>query len=417
MRVAHLLRKYRPEEWGGTETAVHRLIDGLRAHGVESSVYAPRLEPGAITHSDPLASAGASVRRYRATAPVWGISAEQRKQLVAVGGNLLSLDLPFKLLREPGLSVIHTHATNRIGGAGLAAARRRRVPLVVTIHGGALDLPAAVRESLSKPLQGGFEWGKIFGYVLQSRRVLELADAVLTCNPREAELLREKYPEQKILVQPHSVPASLFAQDKKEAARKAFPEIGEGPLVLCAGRIDPVKNQLWLVQQMPAVLKAHPQARLVLAGACTDEAYGKALKKEIRNLGLESVVVRAGSLPPGDERLLGLYQSASAVAVPSLSETFGIVILEAWAAGVPVISTRTSGAASLIEHEKNGLFFNAEEPESFQEAIGRLLDSRPFAKMLAEAGRGKARAEFSSEAVAGRVKDLYEELVLKKGRR
>src|SRR5262245_10706096 len=153
MRVAHLLRKYRPDQWGGTETAVLRLLDGLKAQGVVSEVFAPRLENEAASESDPLEAAGYSIRRYKAVAPVWGISPEQRQQLIAVGGNLLSFDLPRQLLREENLSVIHTHALNRIGAAGLMAARRRKIPLVVTIHGGALDLPQAVRDSLQQPLQ------------------------------------------------------------------------------------------------------------------------------------------------------------------------------------------------------------------------------------------------------------------------
>src|ERR1700733_15122399 len=114
MRVAHVLRKYDPTEWGGTESAIHQLTSGLTVHGVESIVYAPRIPfPGGS--ADPLAGAGPSVRRFRACLPVWGLPVERRRQLVALGGNQISFDLPGALWSERKLDVIHSHALGRLG--------------------------------------------------------------------------------------------------------------------------------------------------------------------------------------------------------------------------------------------------------------------------------------------------------------
>ena len=157
MRVAHLMRKYNPAEWGGTETAVHRLFVGLRKHDVRSVVFCPRLQTQVA--ADPLAEAGCAVKRFRAFLPVLGMTRTQREQHIAVGGNLMSLDLPFALWREPDLSVIHTHALGRLGGMASLVARGRALPLVATIHGGFLDLPRALKESLGNS-GGGWEWGQ-----------------------------------------------------------------------------------------------------------------------------------------------------------------------------------------------------------------------------------------------------------------
>ena len=138
IKVAHLLRKYNPGEWGGTETAVMRLIEGLRQHAAEPVVYCPRLD--CTVANDPFATAGIPVKRFRSVLPVWRISADQRRQSISVGGNLLSFDLIGRLLREKNLSLIHTHTLNRLGGTALTVARLRGIPLVVTIHGGFLDL-------------------------------------------------------------------------------------------------------------------------------------------------------------------------------------------------------------------------------------------------------------------------------------
>ena len=89
----------------------------------------------------------------------------------------------------------------------------------------------------------------------------------------EARLLREKFPGKRIVVQPHGVPLEIYQQDRREQALEAFPQIRGKQVLLCVGRIDPIKNQSWLVEQAPEILRRHPEAVLVLAGACTHEEY------------------------------------------------------------------------------------------------------------------------------------------------
>src|SRR5262245_17501511 len=103
MRVVHLLRKYDPADWGGTETAVMRLFEGLREHDVSSVMYCPRLEQ----HNTEKSVDGCTLKRFKACLPVWGIPRQVRRQLVAVGGNLMSFDLLPTMWREPDVSVIH----------------------------------------------------------------------------------------------------------------------------------------------------------------------------------------------------------------------------------------------------------------------------------------------------------------------
>lgn len=415
MRVAHILRKYNPSEWGGTETAVKQLVDGLQEQNVESVVYSPRLEKQPAR--DPFLESGHRVKPYRAFVPVFNLSDEQRAQLVSIGGNLMSFDLLGGLLREPKLSVVHTHTLNRIGGIALTAARLKNTPLVVTIHGGVLDLPPSVRQTLSAPLEGGYEWGKMFGAIFRSRHVLREADAIVTCNPKEAALQQEKYPQKKVMVQPHGVPVAKYSHDQREAALSAYPTLGERKIILIVGRVDPVKNQGWVLVQMPEILKAHPDVTLVLAGACTDELYGKALRKEVRRLGIEDKVMFTGGLPPADPRLIGLMQLASVVVVPSLSETFGLIILEAWAAGAPVLSTRTSGALSLVKDGENGHLFNLDALPEFHSGLNRIVSSVAYRKQLAENGRSLAASQYDALLLSGRIKSLYEELIERKKRR
>jgi alpha-maltose-1-phosphate synthase len=428
MRVAHLLRKYDPAEWGGTETVIHQLFDGLRREGIDSIVYCPQFSASGATAAgsrrmgvaaargfpvsvrDPLAEAGCVVRRYRACVPIWGLSAEQRRQMIAVGGNLMSFDLIRELWRAPRFSLIHSHALGRVGGIGLTIARRCGIPFVVTVHGGVYDLPPGLRQTMNSKNHRGIEWGKPFGLLLRARHVLAEADAILTCNRREAALLRARYPDRRVIVQPHGVPAHVYEPDHREVAQEAFPEICGRDVILSVGRIDPVKNQSWLVEQVPAIVRRHPQALVVLAGACTDEAYGAALQRRIAELGLGNHVLLTGKVPPADPRLIGLMQSARAAILPSISETFGLVILEAWAAGTPALSSRTSGASALIDHNRTGWLFDLDRPHGFHQSLDVALTGEEARRRVIGAARERVVAEYDTRVIASRMKQLYDSL-------
>src|SRR4051812_43100042 len=116
MRVVHLLRKYDRAEWGGTETAVDRLFEGLRQRDVTPVLYCPRVG-GETEEKNP------AVKRFKTCVPAWGISRQVKRQLVALGGNLMSFDLLPALWREPNVDLIHTHTLGRLGGIASTVAR------------------------------------------------------------------------------------------------------------------------------------------------------------------------------------------------------------------------------------------------------------------------------------------------------
>ena len=414
MQASHILRKYDPAQWGGTETALQRLIQGLQQHGVSSTVHAPK--NASLDDIDPLREAGAKIQRYRAFVPVVGISTAQRDALVSWGGNLFSFEL-FSQLRASGADVMHSHALNRIAGISLMAARTRGVPHVITLHGGALDIPDEVNAKLTAPLKGGFEWGKALGALVRSRNVLQNTDAIFTCNPREAALLQDKYPRQRIIVQPHAVPAAQYAVDSRAAALKAYPQIADRDLIVKVARLDPAKNLPWLVRQLPAIKRRHPRAMLVLIGAGTTQSVVEELHREITRLGLSKDVLLTGGLGSGSAELIGLIQTARLFVLSSTAEPFGIVILEAWAAGTPVLSSRTSGAASLIEHGRTGLLYDLDQIADFHSGIDTLMINNNLHRHISTEAREHVRAEFDVPSIAGRVARVYEELVEAKRRK
>jgi glycosyltransferase involved in cell wall biosynthesis len=407
MRVAHILRKYVPAEWGGTETALQRLTEGLGNLGVASTVYYPRTDARIV--DDPLAATGCELHPFDACVPIWGLSPEARRLLTGVGGNLLSFDLPRRLAGNRSVDVIHSHVLGRIGGIAMTVARRRHVPFVVSIHGGALDLPGKVRENLQSLPRQGVEWGRLFGWWWRSRHLLAEADAIVTCNQREADLIRAQHPAQRVVVQPHGVDTKAFGLDHRAAATRAFPAIAGRDLLVQVARIDPVKNQLWLVQRLPRLVARHPRLLLVLAGASTDAGYEAELIRAIRHLGLENHVLLTGGLPPASPEVIGLMQLARAVVLASLAETFGLVIIEAWAAGSCMLASRTTGASALIRDGENGELFGLDDPEEFLAKTERVLADDTYCARLAAAGR-RSTAAYDITALAGRLRDVYTEL-------
>ncbi len=415
MKVAHVLRKCDPDEWGGTESHLLHLVTGLKRHGVESVLFSPRLaRPSAAP--DPFESTGVPNRRYHAVLPVLGLDAERRARAVAVGGNLLSFDAPFRLLREPGLALVHAHALNRLGGVARTVARLRRIPYVVSIHGGVTTLPEHEARRMAETTRGGLDWGRPYGFLFGARRVLRDADAVITFNPEEARRLSERYPGLRAVTIPHGVPVERYVPDRREAALQAFPDLRGRRVVLCVGRVDPVKNQGFLVEQMPRLLARHPEALLALAGPVTSPEYAEGLRGRIAALGLTPHVLWTGKLPPDDLRLVGLYQAAEVLLLPSRSEVFGLAVLEAWAAGTPVVASRTPGASGLVTSGEDGFLHDVDDAEEFHAALDRVLGDPDLRARLGEAGRARVRRDHDLTTCVARVHALYEE-VLKEHRR
>lgn len=417
MRVAHVLRKYDPREWGGTETAMRHLLCALRAEHVDSLVYAPNLDTPIDANQDLLRQDGFEVQRFRAFLPLLGASNIDKQTLLAVGGNIVSFDAPLRLWREKPLDLIHTHALNRLGSIARLVARSRRIPFVVTIHGGYLDLPGAVAERLAAAARCGIDYGKLFSLILRTRRLIGDADAVITVNRREADLLRAKFPALRIEYIPHGVPIARYARDHRGAAVHFLPAIHGRTVILLVGRIDSVKNQAFLVDCWPDIQHRWANAVLVLVGSATDTEYLRHVQNRIRTLGLERSIFLTGPLAPEDPRLIGLFQYARVFVLPSLSETFGLVLLEAWAAGCPVIASATSGAKQLVREGENGFLFEPGNVAAFLQALECLFDDDERRRVLGCTGQTMVRAHFDMTVIARRVHDLYAELCTSKRRR
>ena len=154
LKVAHVVRRFAFEEWGGTETVVWNSARHLAAHGVESVIYATR----ACSATGDEVRDGISIRRFDYFYPCWPLGASARRALDKKGGSPVSPRLA-KALRTSGSDLIHVHAGGRIALTALAEAKRMHIPAVVSFHGGCLDVPQAELREMLRPTRHTLRYG------------------------------------------------------------------------------------------------------------------------------------------------------------------------------------------------------------------------------------------------------------------
>ena len=170
----------------------------------------------------------------------------------------------------------------------------------------------------------------------------------------------------------------------------------------------PHKNHLLLVNAFARVLKAHPDVTLVLTGARGSTQWGPArstagvIAQEIRNQGIEERVRPLGYVAHAD--LIALYKGAVALVFPSRFEGFGAPILEAWAAGCPVIAADSTAIPEVVGDA--GYLLSPDNPEQWARAMRDLLDDEDLRTIYARAGEARVK-EFTWVRSADILEDSY----------
>ncbi len=174
------------------------------------------------------------------------------------------------------------------------------------------------------------------------------------------------------------------------------------PLVLFCGRLEWQKGPDLLLSAIPAVLGAVPSAKFVFAG---DGGMHSSLEQSTRQLGLVQAVRFLGRRD-GDE-LVPWFKSADTVCVPSRNEPFGIVVLEAWSAGKPVVVTQVGGPSEYVCHDINGLKIYPHR-DSVAWGLRTMLRDFDHARWMGDNGRRQVEAYFTWDRIARETLAVYE---------
>ena len=177
------------------------------------------------------------------------------------------------------------------------------------------------------------------------------------------------------------------------------------PVVGVVGRLHPIKGHRYLVRGWPMVTARFPGARLILAGPATPAQHA-AIGREASLTGCSDSVIVAG-LRHDVPRLLG---AMDVVVVPSLAEGFSNVVLEAGAAGRPVVATRVGGNAEAIVDGETGLLVEPQDPIALARAILTLLEDPARRRRMGESARRRVSEMFTVEKMIEGYESLYASL-------
>lgn len=406
MHIVHVPRRFVREEWGGTETVVLETAKQQRSAGHTASILCPSMltAPGADIME------GVPILRVPYFYPYFGLSADARLLLDKKGGNVFSFSLLRALERLPQLDIIHLHTGKRLGGIARRAARKRNIPYVISLHGGLFDVPDEESITWTAPSAGAWEWGKILGWWVGSRRVMDDAAAIICVGAQEREEVAARYPRQRVIYLPNGVNASRFAHGDGASFREKHGIAPTATVILCVGRMDPQKNQRLLLEVFPEVRAAIPTAHLVCMGAVTNAAYYQSLQSMRDASACPEAMTLLTGLPHDSPELVDAYHAADVFVLPSIHEPFGIVILEAWSAGTPVIASRVGGVPTLVTDGADGLLFDPHDPAELLTQLLAVLRQPALRAALRERALLTVQSQYTWEAVTQRLLNLYEEV-------
>ena len=395
MRIAHVLRRLSFDDWGGTEQVVWNLAKAQRAAGHEVRLFATT----ALCGKERETVDGLDILRCKPIYPWWPMPKSLVAELDRKGGNPFVPGLG-KALREWRPDVIHCHAMARIAELCLRVGERTRC--VISLHGGGANVPGVEAKSLKAPTRRRIPWGKMLDYALGwTRRIPEDFGGIVCVGEDEYDRYKAIHPH--VMFLPNGVDTSLFPtpSSKLQAPSSKLS-------LLCVARIDRQKNQMALVE----ALARHPGTTLRLVGPATQPDYLEELKAKAEELGVSDRVAFVGALRPGSPELIAEYENADAFVLASRHEPFGIVALEAWAAGLPVVASDVGGLGRLCaRHPDAAITFDSASAADLDRALDELSRriASGAARGMSEAGR-KAAAEYDWNRLSARLVDFYLEI-------
>ncbi len=306
-----------------------------------------------------------------------------------------------RLVKEYDL--IHNHLES-YSGVPVAIARRSDKPVITSFHNVRFQAQSFMRYPLLRQLRGVYSIASVKYALSRSSYVTGCSEAVLRnldSRYREKDRFRLLY---------YGV-APMVTSDPDDRARfrSQFSWTRETPVLLHVGRFFEQKNHKGLIRIYDLVREELPQTKLLLIG---DGPLRPDIEREVRSRGLEDSV-----------RFLGVVNQATKVmqrvdlfVFPSLFEGFGLVLLEANAAHLPLVAYRISGVTEAVSDGSSGILLEPGDEKGMARSITQILTDESRRMQLIEGGRHWVQEKFSPKSSAEAVMDLYDECLSDFGR-
>jgi glycosyltransferase involved in cell wall biosynthesis len=377
MNVAVFSECYHPTR-NGVVVSIDTFAEGLRRRGHRVDVFAPRFPGYRVTlpHAHRFPSARLPhVQDYPVALPYWP-----------------QVYREFDRLRA---EVVHAQSIFVMSRLGAYLARRNNLPLVGTYHtlvaeySHYVPLPSVVTKA---------------AVVRLSRQFCNACDVVIVPTPSVEPVLRGYGVRAPVVALPTGIEPAEFDGGKGELVRRRHGLSQRAKVLLFVGRVAREKNVDFLLRVLARLVESDPEIRLLMVGPGPYRALAAAYA---RGLGLGGHLVLAGSQPR--EELRHYYAAADVFVFPSLTDTQGLVLVEAMAAGLPCVAARGPGACDVLQNDRQGLLVSPEEAE-FAAAVVVILTDPERNRRYREAARVRA-GQFSCSASAEQLERLYREVV------
>jgi len=304
----------------------------------------------------------------------------------------------YRFLRRSEYEIVQTH-TSKAGFVGRLAAKLAGIPIILhTVHGFAFH-------EESRPLTLWF-------YATLERIASHWCDKIVTVSKfhRNWALKLGIGNEEKILAIPNGIPEErVVPKRSKEEIRKEL-NLTKEIVILSIGRLAPQKGLEYLIKSIPILFtKIKKSFKVLLVGEGPLENY---LKNLVKTLGIEQYVKFVGFR----NDIGNLLSISDIVVLPSLWEGLSIALLEAVAAGKPIITTTIGGNLEVVKNEESALLVPPKSPVSIAEAIIRLIDNRDLAIKLGDQARKTYQDIYTEEKMLNKYIELYFSLLRIKGK-
>lgn len=378
---------------GGMNVYVRELSTALARAGVVCDVFtradSPDLRP--VVSVEP----GFRVHHVEA-GPLAPVAKEQLPGLTGAFADAVHDRLDAERLRS---DVVHANYWLS-GEAGHVLKHRLDIPLVVTFH--TLALVKAAADDAEPPARA-----------LAERAVLGCTDLVLANTEIEAEELVRFYDADPTRIEevPLGVDHAFFSPGSRAGARAAL-GLGNEPVLLFVGRIQALKAPELGVLTLAA--SSHRDARLLIVGGPSG-ADGQREVDRVRGLVADlGLADRVRFVDPQPHHLLSTYYRAADVClVPSRSESFGLVALEAAACGTPVVAAKVGGLQHVVADGETGILVSGRDPLVWATAVDRILDDTTRARALSSAAAARSQ-RYAWSYTAARLRRLYGDLTVRR---
>jgi glycosyltransferase involved in cell wall biosynthesis/peptidoglycan/xylan/chitin deacetylase (PgdA/CDA1 family) len=327
-------------------------------------------------------------------------------------------------LRERGIEVmdiglrrIYTPAALRKAFALYRFIRRRGISIMVTYHessdylGSVLGRVAGVPVIISSRRDMGYRLER--RHIVLYRIVNRLFDRIVTVSEAVKDIIarREHVPWRKLVRIYNGVDVGLFHRQSGGAALRASLGLVPGrPVVGILAVLRPIKGHRCFFEAADRVRRRFPDACFLAVGWPVGEEYPSELREQVRRLGLENNVIFTGGRRD-TPAVLSLFDVA---VFASLNEGFSNAVIEAMAAGKPIVATRNGGTAEALVDGESGVLVDPQDPDGLAQAVIGVLEDRDRARELGANAERRVREMFTLPGMIRETEDLYETLLMEK---